>query len=262
MHFDQLNPEGNGEGNGKILEWGGYLLMSLMIENAQRFEPTLNGDDKYLEPILMDLIKNNWTIAGVTGYEPTLVGRKAYEAWIKKLYTLNERLEVFCGVDLSAGEFAYEKFYDFKSDEEWRVYLEQSRFVDLRIVVAQEYRLDPGEFVFMSFLNEGRWNNLEQGSERSGWQFDLVSGKLLEEINTIVANTIKKDELGYTHEGKTITGEAVLMDVISRGEELLVKLSQTEGGIKRGMKHGGIKDEHLFSKSYEKEAGLDDAYKL
>src|SRR6202012_3566476 len=88
--------------------------------------------------------------------------------------------DVFSFVDLEKGEFAFARYYDFDSDEAWLSFTDNERFDDLRIAVAIFKKLDPAEIVFMSFINENRFD-----TTAAGRQIDLVSDNSWKEIEEI-----------------------------------------------------------------------------
>jgi len=145
---------------------------------------------------------------------------------IEKLENLKQRYEeylahfdLFCAVDLESGEFAFEKIFEL-DDEQWDVYINEERFVDLRIAVAWFKKINPADFVFLSFLKEGRFD-----TERPNWQFDLLSGLIWEQVEEIVDSAIQVEDLSYeTDEEEEISGEAVIEDVIRQGARLSEKL--------------------------------------
>ncbi len=235
----------------------GYILLNRMIEEGITYNTFLEGNDRYLESILNDLAAQDWIQITGSIYQVTRKGREEYEAWIKKYYERIPRLEVFSAVDLIAGEFAFARYYDFSDDESWGDYLKQSRFQDVRLAVCEYHQLDREEMVFMSFLNEGRWKDIDS---TSGWQFDLGSGKIMEEVKSIVDQAITIKDLGYESSEGYIPGERVIEDIICQGEELALKLWEEEKQKKKG------RDQDIFDqkveRQFKRETGLDDAYDL
>lgn len=235
----------------------GYILLNRMIEEEITYNTFLEGDDHYLESILNDLAVQDWVQITGSTYQVTRKGREEYEAWIKKYYERIPHLEVFSAVDLIAGEFAFARYYDFFDDNSWEDYLKQSRFQDVRLAVCECHQFDREEMVFMSFLNEGRWKDLDS---TSGWQFDLGSGKIMEEVKSIVNQAITIKDLGYESSEGYIPGERVIEDIIRQGEELALKLWKQEKQKKKSQ------DQDIFDqevgRKFKRETGLDDAYDL
>src|ERR1041385_2713770 len=114
---------------------------------------------------------------------------------------------------LEKGEFAFASYFDFDSDDAWADFTNDERFDDLRIAVAMFKKVDPAEIVFMSFINENRFDTTS-----AGWQMDLVSDNSWKEIEDICNTAIKPDEVG----------EDAMLDMISQGSELMIKLLEEE----------------------------------
>ncbi len=135
--------------------------------------------------------------------------------------------DIFCAVDLAAGEFAFSSYYDFPDDASWKQFLSQDRWEDLRVAVAIHKGLDPLEIVFMSFVMEGRFADNPDGK----WELGLLSGELWNGIVEIVNSNPHPCELAYhipapDDPTRTIevTGADVMSDVISRGAAVMFDL--------------------------------------
>jgi len=74
-------------------------------------------------------------------------------------------------------------------------------------------KIDPAEIVFMSFINENRFDTTS-----AGWQMDLVSDNEWNEIEEICKTAIKPEEVG----------EDAMVDMIGQGSELMIKLLEQE----------------------------------
>jgi len=205
-------------------EYASGFLLDMMINKAYRYSVVLEDDDKYLEPLFVYMMSKDYlNLDKKNYYSPTNEG-------IEKLDNLKNRYEeylahfdLFCAVDLERGEFAFEKIFEL-DDDEWDAFINQERFVDLRISVAWFKKINPADFVFLSFLKEGQFS-----VDKSNWQFDLLSGLIWEEIEEIVDTAIQIEELGYTtEENKEITGMAVMEDVIRQGAKLSEQLHAEE----------------------------------
>lgn len=205
-------------------EYASGFLLDLMINNDRIYSVVLEGNNRDLEPLLVFMLSKEYIrLDEKNNYTPTQVG-------IEKLDNLKQRYEeylahfdLYCAVDLDSGEFAFEKIFEF-DDDEWEAYINQERFVDLRIAVAWFKKINPADFVFLSFLKEGRFD-----TERSNWQFDLLSGLIWEQVEEIIDSAIQIEDLSYsTEEGELITGEMVIEDVIRQGAKLSERLYMEE----------------------------------
>ncbi|MCP4296893.1 MAG: hypothetical protein GY786_14925, partial [Proteobacteria bacterium] len=128
--------------------------------------------------------------------------------------------------DLEQGIFAFEKIFDY-DDNEWERYINEERFVDLRIAVAWFKEMNPSDLVFLSFLKEGVFD-----TDQAGWQFDLASGLMWGKIENIVSSAIQIEDLSYRYnDGKEVSGMSVIKDIITQGAELAEKLHAQEEHI-------------------------------
>ena len=206
-------------------EFAGVYLLYVMINNACSFPVFLEGDNQYLEEILeWLLVKEYVEIKEDREYVPSAKGRKVLEKFMARYSEFLTIFDVYCAVDLQKGEFAFEHYFEFQDDREWRRYLEDERWDDLRVAVAEYKGLDPVEIVFMSFLSEDRF-----GRDETGWQFDLLLGSVWDEIIEICNNAIRWEDLGYEDEdGTRIRAEDVIEDIIRQGTDLMIRLLKAE----------------------------------
>jgi hypothetical protein len=121
--------------------------------------------------------------------------------------------DIYSYVDLEKGEFAFARYFDFDTDDEWADFTNDERFDDLRIAVALFKKIDPAEIVFMSYINENRFD-----TGVNGWQMDLVSDDSWAEIEDICKTAIKPEEVG----------EDAMVDMIGQGSDLMMKLLEQE----------------------------------
>lgn len=205
-------------------EYASGFLLDLMINSGKRYSVILEGGDKDLEPLLVYMMSREYVrLDDANYYSPTQKG-------VEKLDNLKQRYEeylahfdLYCAVDLEVGEFAFEKIFEL-DDDQWEEYINQERFADLRIAVAWFKKINPADFVFLSFLKEGRFD-----TEKSNWQFELLSGLIWEQVEDIIDTAIQIEDLTYSTDGETtITGDMVIEDVIRQGAKLSEKLYMEE----------------------------------
>jgi hypothetical protein len=88
--------------------------------------------------------------------------------------------------------------------------------------------MNPTDIVFLSFLKEGQFE-----TDKSGWQFDLLSGLIWKQIEEIIDTAIQIEDLAYeTDNHEVVSGEAVIEDVIRQGAQLNVRLHAEEERLK------------------------------
>jgi hypothetical protein len=126
--------------------------------------------------------------------------------------------DIYSFVDLEKGEFAFSKFFDFNTDDDWNKFKMDQRFDDVRITVALFKKLNPHEIVFMSFINENRFD-----TSSTGWQVELLSDNIWTEIDKIVESAITPQQLG---------SEDVILDIIDQGTSIMIDLLKKEAESK------------------------------
>jgi len=205
-------------------QFAGLYLLERMINMPLTFPLWLERNDKDLEPVLEWLLTKEWIQIEDTRYAPTEKGRETIVHFKRRYQDFLKNFDVFCAVDLESGEFAFEKWFDIEDDDDWHAFLDQERWEDLRVAVADFKGLNPVEVVFMSFLNEDRF-----GQDEEGWQFDLLLGTIWDEILEICNTALQEEDLAYEDpEDGPISGESVLKDVIQQGAELNLEIRQEE----------------------------------
>ena len=226
--------------NPKITEeqkqrFASIYVLDHMINTPKTFPLLLERNDADLEPILEHLlVKECVAIHDKERYAPTEKGRDALQLFMARYSEFLRIFDIYCGVDLEAGEFAFARYFELKDAQEWKAYLRQERWDDLRVAAAEFKKIDPVEIVFMSFINEGRF-----GRDETGWQFDLLLGSVWDEIAQIVETAVRVDDLGYASNGGIVSGEDVIGDVLAQGAKLLTDLLDEEERRSSGGSDGG-----------------------
>ena len=186
------------------------VLLNEIVQFQHYFPKNLTGDDIFLSRNL-ELLEQNGCLRIENGkYVPTEKGRDEVVRLYNKYYEYLKLFDIFCAVDLEAGEFAFNRINDDMSDDQWNAFLNEERFSDVRVAVADFKGMNPIEIVFMSFLNENRF---DCGVE--GWQKNLTDMAIWDEIVEICNTAIDLDYLKQ---------DGVLEDVIKQGTELAIKL--------------------------------------
>lgn len=204
--------------------FAGIYLLEYMINTPHAIPIFLNKNDQDLEPVLEWLMMKNYIqILDNEKYIPHPNGRKALEAFMARYSEYLTLFDIFSAVDLEAGEFAFARYFEFDNKPEWQEYLNDERWDDLRVAVADYKGMDPVEIVFMSFISEQRF-----GRNESGWQFDLLLGSVWDEILHICNTAIAWQQLGYADEEGEIPAEDVISDIITQGTELMLSLLEEE----------------------------------
>jgi hypothetical protein len=205
-------------------QFAAAYLLDRMVNRGTNVPVYLEGHDKDLEPVLEYMMMKEYIdIPDKATYKTTDKGKEVLSRFTKRYQDFLINFDVYCAVDLEAGEFAFSRYFDFDSDTAFEGYLQNDRWDDLRIAVAVYKKINPVEIVFMSFLREGRF-----GDQGDGWQFDLLLGSIWDEILEIANTAVHADELGYEDDQGVVNGEEVLDDVIRQGAELNITLRKKE----------------------------------
>lgn len=214
------------------------ILLNEMINGSHKFQTVANGDDNVLEPLFIELMSKGYVTTAGSNYEVTAKGQEVFDTFMKRYTEYLKVYDIFSYVDLEKGEFAFARYFDFDSDEAWADFTNDERFDDLRIAVAQFKKVDPAEIVFMSFINENRFD-----TSSAGWQMDLVSDNEWNEIEEICNTAIKAEEVG----------QDAMADMITQGSELMIRLmeedqKQNSGNNNNNNQNGGdyiVKEETI-----------------
>ena len=188
------------------------ILLDEMINGRHQFKSD-NKEDMVLAPLFTDLLSKGYLQTSGINYQVTARGQDVYNIFMKRYTEYLKVYDIFSYVDLEKGEFAFARYFDFDSDDAWADFTNDERFDDLRIAVAMFKKIDPAEIVFMSFINENRFD-----TTTPGWQMDLVLDIVWNEIEDICNTAIKPDEVG----------EDAMLDMISQGSELMIQLLEEE----------------------------------
>jgi hypothetical protein len=194
------------------------IILNEMLSNGRTFKTIMNGDDKLLESLFIELMSKGYLSTKGDQYVVTTKGEEAFDNFMKRYTEYLKVYDVYSFVDLEKGEFAFSKYFDFSTDTAWDKFKMDSRFDDVRIAVALFKKMNPHEIVFMSFINENRFD-----TKSTGWQVELLSDNIWNEIDQIVETAITPEQLG---------SEDVILDIIDQGSKLMVDLLKKEAEMK------------------------------
>lgn len=170
-------------------QYGSIILLDEMINGKAYFPILAEGNEKHLDPLFRLLNKNNLIRVEGQKYVPTPHGREHLVSFYKKYWEFIRMYDLYLAVDLEAGEFAFSEFFNM-GDDEWTAHLDHDRWEDVRIAVCEFKGINPIEVIFASFINEDRF---DLGKE--GWEFDLVSGLIWDEIEEVANNNLTVEQL-------------------------------------------------------------------
>jgi hypothetical protein len=194
------------------------ILLNEIITNDRVFKTVFNSDDSLLEPLFIELLSKGYLKIDGDRYISNEKGIETFDNFMKRYTEYLKVFDIYSFVDLEKGEFAFSKFFDFNTDDDWNKFKMDQRFDDVRITVALFKKLNPHEIVFMSFINENRFD-----TSSTGWQVELLSDNIWTEIDKIVESAITPQQLG---------SEDVILDIIDQGTSIMIDLLKKEAESK------------------------------
>ncbi len=189
-----------------------YIMAFLLDLMFQRdFKVKLDGNDAYLDSIFVEMLALKYIKVQGDIYVVDEKGLDFSENYTQKYNEFLKFYDIFCAVDLESGDFAFKHYYEFDNDEDWFNYLEQPNWSDVRIAVCNFKKIDPIEIVFLSFVKEGKFNDVNQ----LDWQMSLLSYKTWKEILDVCNTAITLDE-------------DVVKDIIEQGSIIAMDMIKEE----------------------------------
>lgn len=200
--------------------FAGIYLLRKMVTDEPAIDVTLPNDYSFLDETLTWLMGQDWVeINRKTGvYAVSAKGLECLKKFQARYHEYLQVFDVYFAVDTAAGEFAFASKLAL-AKQQWKVFLQQERWVDLRVAVAEFKNMDPLEVVFMSRLNEGLF-----GQGERGWQFNLKLGSVFDEIVKICNSAYHVHDLGEDEESAV----GVMTEIINQGSQLMVNLLEEE----------------------------------
>jgi hypothetical protein len=195
------------------------ILLNEILNNNRKFKTIMNEDDHILEQLFIDLLSKGYVKITGDQYTITELGKKVFDTFMVRYQEYLKIYDIFSFVDLEKGEFAFAKYFDFNTDAEFDTYKVDERFDDVRIAVSRFKKMNSFEIVFMSFINENRFD-----TTKTGWQIDLLSDDIWMEIDDIVKTAISIEQLG---------GEDVIKDIVEQGSKLMIELIKQEAELRK-----------------------------
>ncbi len=223
------------------LSYQSLYVLYLMVEGKVVFPNFLSGKLKYTQSAIdfleskklitqSEKITEGKKVLGVKVkksevdwvYEPTKKAKEIVEGYRRQYRDFLSFYDVYAHVDPEAGEFALSKYAKIllKNGEKdrWETYKKHPRWVDYRVPVAVYKGLDPREYVFFSFMEEGRYVPTEEDTDHQ-WAENLFLEEIWEEIYGVLNSAPKWEEQG---DEETPSAE-IMENIITAGAEVLRK---------------------------------------
>jgi len=131
-------------------------------------------------------------------YEATQEAQQVIKSYRKRYREYIKLYDVYAYIDPEAGKFALSKYKKHmlkgRGKADWWDYLNDERWEDYRVPVSVYKGLDPREFMFFSFIEEGRFMPAEDDEEHE-WAEVLFLGKIWDEMYEILESSVKWEEV-------------------------------------------------------------------
>ena len=206
------------------LHYAGLYLLKEIFDGEEIYLLSVHEEFEVLKPITEWLMNRGFVeLSGDGLFSVSQKGQDLLESFFDRYRDFLREYDVFCGVDLATKEFALSYYSDYGDSPEWAEFLNQDKWEDLRIAVAEYKGYDAIEIVFMSFVQEQRF-----GRDHDGWNQELLLGQIWHEIQYICNSAVRLGTIRYEDQGRIFEGEGALEDIIVQGQQLVKKLRETK----------------------------------
>ena len=153
-------------------------------------------------------------------YEATDEARQVVKSYRDRYREYIKLYDVYAYVDPEQGKFAMSKYKKHmlkgSGKTAWWDYLNDERWEDYRIPVSFYKGLDPREFIFFSFIEEGRFMPEDDDNEHE-WAEVLFLGKIWDEMYLILESAPRWEDLG----DDDYKSEDIVETIIQEGAEVI-----------------------------------------
>ncbi len=193
------------------MHYAGLFLLKEILEKNTIFSFHLEDDEYVLEPILKSLEEVSYIrLNRHKEYEITKRGIKHIHSFLTRYDFFKDEYDVFSGVDLKTKDFAIRYYDTFEEEAEWFKFLQEERWEDLRIAIAELHGYDAIEMTFMRFVYEDRF-----GFHNGRWNYEYLLGGIWEEIQAVCNNAVRLHSFSKS---------SLLEDVLKKGQRLMFEL--------------------------------------
>ncbi len=196
-----------------------HLLVLLRRDEFELNSISARGDRQAKEAIVLLLEKELITLDSDL-YILTEAGKEKADQFQVRYSNILTYVDIYGFVDLANGEFAFRQFGTFSSDDQWRQYISESRWTDLRIAMIDHLDGDATELVFAQQILE---DNISR--ENISWK----------DIEDICNNALQEEDLSYENGNTLISGLEVLDDIYDKAVELLKAFHPEDSEIQRNL---------------------------
>jgi hypothetical protein len=203
----------------------GLVLLNEIINFQTYFPVKPMGNQVFIENYLHILREKGFLTVDKGFYVPTELGREEVVNLYEKYYEYLKLFDLYCAVDLEDASFAFARIFDNFDENQWIDFLSNDRFSDVRVAVADFKGINPIEIVFMSFLNENRFD-----CSVDGWENTLTSSDVWDEILAICNSAISREYLETDGVLEEIIrqGSVLALENIQKAEEIAASEEEEE----------------------------------
>jgi len=197
--------------------YSAIIVLDAIYDKGHRFVSNLLSlDDQLLLPVFNRMVEKGLLIINDDHvYVPTDKGTEFIENFYQRYGEFIKLYDLYCAVDLTAGEFAFSKILDME-ESEFQKYLVNDRWEDVRVAVCEFKKIDAMQIVFLSFVRENRIDTTQ-----IGWQKNLVEDAIWDEITNICNSAVSAEYLSKDDQIKNIviTGSELLKTLLEREKQ-------------------------------------------
>lgn len=194
---------------------GLYVLKNI---SEDRDTEILNSEDPHKELSLVlkhletsSYIKKN----DLNTFTMTKNGKNHLDFFLGRYAKFTQKYDIFSGVDVDRIDFALSYYRDFYEEQKWESFLNEERWKDLRVAIAEYQGFDAIELTFMRFIHNESYTH-----PVTDWRYDQLLGPIWEEIQTTCNNSVRLKSLLSSKKEKHFK------EILIRGRQLLQQLSK------------------------------------
>lgn len=240
------------------LNYQSLYILYLMTEDKVMIPNFLGGNLKYVQEavdllekrkliVQTEKITEGKKILGVPVkkddiewfFEPSEEARNIVAENRKRFREFLAFYDVFAHVDPMTGEFAMSEISNILLDEgntAWENYKNDDRWIDYRVPVLVYKGIDPREFIFFSFMEEGRFIPTKEDTEHV-WAKNLFMDNLWDEIYMVLKSAPIWEEQGDDDNPPAEIMETIIIEgakVLKKQNKKLLKIIKKQDEIIEG----------------------------
>jgi len=209
-----------------IIKFQSLIILHEMLDCRTKFDVNFSmGNEIFPKIMALGFIE----LKGII-FIPTDKGIKLFDQYNQAFLEFNKLFDIYNSVDVqnNVPVFAFDKYFDFDTDEQWECYFKDPKWWELRIAMC-EYKsfhgtkeINPFDIIFMMFLNEGRFElksdlDILDLLSKETWEIML---KIYEDPNLMHYQPVTGDPSDISTE--------LMNAIVSEGNRVMNKLIQIQ----------------------------------